>query len=189
MKAAAGQMNMRLGISPVSWTNDDLPELGRENSFEKCIDEMALAGYEGTEIGNKFPKVGQVLKTALAQRGLSICNAWFSTWFTTGPENETIEAFIKHRDFLLFQGASVIGCSEQGNSIQGKPLPIFQDKPVFSDQQWRQVICGMNHLAELAEEKGMKVCVHHHMGTGIQTPEEIDYFLAKIGRASCRERV
>lgn len=182
MKAVAGQMKMRLGISPVSWTNDDLPELGQENTFEKCISEMAEAGYEGTEIGNKYPKDKHELKKALSRYGLQICNAWFSTWFTARPESETTEAFIRHRDFLYFQGARVIGCSEQGNSIQGKQLSIFKDKPVFSDQQWRQVISGMNHLAELAEEKGMKVCVHHHMGTGIQTPEEIDTLLANSNK-------
>lgn len=168
---------IRLGIAPIAWTNDDLPELGAENTFEQCISEMALAGYQGSEIGNKYPKDKDVLKKALELRGLTICNAWFSTFFTSKDQQETIDAFIKHRDFLHYQGAKVIGCSEQGNSIQGKDLPILKEKPVYTEDEWKKVTSGMNKLAKLAAEKDMKVCLHHHMGTGVQTPEEINQFL------------
>lgn len=168
---------VKLGIAPIAWTNDDLPELGRENTFEQCISEMALAGFTGSEIGNKYPKDTKVLKKALGLRGVNICNAWFSTFFTTKPEEETIEEFIKHRDFLYEMGAKVIGCSEQGHSIQGLDKPIFDEKPVFTDEEWKRLSEGMNKLAKLAAEKDMKVSLHHHMGTGIQTLEEVDRFM------------
>ncbi len=168
---------VKLGIAPIAWTNDDLPELGKENTFEQCVSEMALAGFTGSEVGNKYPKDTDVLKKALELRGVQICNAWFSCFFTTKPEEETIEAFIKHRDFLHEMGAKVIGCSEQGHSIQGLDKPIFDEKPVFTDEEWEKLAKGMNKLAELAAEKGMKVSLHHHMGTGIQTPEEVDRFM------------
>ena len=174
--------NIKLGIAPIGWTNDDLPELGSENTFEQCISEMALAGFSGCEIGNKYPKDSKKLKKALTLRGLVICNAWFSTYFTTRPQKETVDSFIKHRDFLHDQGAKVIGCSEQGNSIQGKPISIFKNKPVYNQDEWNQVVSGMNLLADLAEEKGMKACLHHHMGTGIQTPLEIDEFLERTNK-------
>ncbi|WP_432409609.1 myo-inosose-2 dehydratase [Wukongibacter sp. M2B1] len=168
---------VELGIAPIAWTNDDLPELGKENTFEQCVSEMALAGFTGSEVGNKYPKDTDVLKKALELRGVQICNAWFSCFFTTKPEEETIEAFIKHRDFLHEMGAKVIGCSEQGHSIQGLDKPIFDEKPVFTDEEWERLAEGMNKLAELAAEKGMKVSLHHHMGTGIQTPQEVDRFM------------
>ncbi|QEK13579.1 myo-inosose-2 dehydratase [Crassaminicella thermophila] len=168
---------VKLGIAPIAWTNDDLPELGAENTFEQCVSEMALAGFTGSEVGNKYPKDTKVLKKALDLRGVQICNAWFSCFFTTKPEEETIEAFIKHRDFLYEMGAKVIGCSEQGHSIQGLDKPIFDEKPVFTDEEWEKLAKGMNKLAELAAEKGMKVSLHHHMGTGVQTPEEVDRFM------------
>ncbi len=171
---------VKLGIAPIGWTNDDLPELGGENTFEQCVSEMALAGFEGTEIGNKYPKDKDVLKKALELRGLTICNAWFSTFFTSQDEQATIDAFIKHRDFLHYQGARVIGCSEQGNSIQGKDVPILKNKPVYTDDEWEKVTSGMNKLGALAKQKGMKVCLHHHMGTGVQTPEEIDKFMDMV---------
>ena len=169
---------VKLGIAPIAWTNDDLPELGKENTFEQCVSEMALAGFTGSEVGNKYPKDTKVLKEALELRGVEICNAWFSTFFTTKPEAETIEEFIKHRDFLYEMGAKVIGCSEQGHSIQGQDKAIFDEKPVFTDEEWANFAAGMNKLAVLAEEKGMKVSLHHHMGTGIQTPDEVERFLS-----------
>lgn len=169
--------SVSLGIAPIAWTNDDLPELGGENTFEQCISEMALAGFTGCEVGNKYPKDPAVLKPYLDLRGLQICNAWYSTFFTSKPMEETVAGFLAHRDFLFAMGAKVIGCSEQGHSIQGLDRPIFDDKPVFSTEDWEKLKEGMNHLAELAAEKGMKVCLHHHMGTGIQTPDEIDHFL------------
>lgn len=175
MKMNKGKVE--LGIAPIAWTNDDLPELGKENTFEQCVSEMALAGFTGSEVGNKYPKDTDVLKKALELRGVQICNAWFSCFFTTKPEEETIEAFIKHRDFLHEMGAKVIGCSEQGHSIQGLDKPIFDEKPVFTDEEWERLAEGMNKLAELAAEKGMKVSLHHHMGTGIQTPQEVDRFM------------
>jgi len=167
-----------LGIAPIGWTNDDLPELGAEITFEQCVSEMALAGFTGTEIGNKYPEDPAVLKKALDLRQMRVCNCWFSTFFTTRPAEETIEAYRKKLDFLYAMGALVIGCSEQGGSIQGQPLAVFSDeKPVYSDEQWNRLCSGMNKLAEIAEEKGMKCSLHHHMGTGIQTPEEIDRFM------------
>lgn len=169
---------VKLGIAPIAWTNDDLPELGSGNTFEQCVSEMALAGYTGSEVGNKYPKDPEVLHRYLDIRGVEICNAWFSTLFTSEAPEVTYDAFKKHRDFLHAMGAKVIGCSEQGNSIQGTEKAVFDEKPVYSEEEWQKVTQGMNHLADLAEEKGMKVCFHHHMGTGVQTPEEIDRFMA-----------
>jgi inosose dehydratase len=168
---------VKLGIAPIGWTNDDLPELGAENTFEQCVSEMALAGYTGSEVGNKYPKDPAVLRKYLAPRGIEICNAWFSCFFTTRPERETLDSFTAHRDFLHAMGAKVIGCSEQGRSVQGLDTPIFDGKPRFTDDEWKRLAEGMNKLALLAAEKGMTVSLHHHMGTGVQTPEEIDRFM------------
>jgi len=170
---------VHLGIAPIGWTNDDLPDLGRENTFQQCISEMALAGYTGTEIGNKYPDDPSILKAYLNVRGLTICNAWFSTLFTSQPFSVTEQAFIRHRDRLHVLGAKVIGISEQGNSIQGKPVNVFGSaKPIFTNEQWKTITSGYNELGRLARDKGMVLTVHHHMGTGIQTFEEIDTLMS-----------
>ncbi|QGS69495.1 myo-inosose-2 dehydratase [Oceanobacillus sp. 143] len=166
---------IQFGCAPIAWTNDDLPELGRENSFEQCISEMALAQYTGTEIGNKYPKDPKVLRRYLEPRNLQVASAWFSAFLTTKPYVETKEAFARHRDFLYEMGAKVIVVSEQGLSIQGQMnTPLFKKKPVFTDSEWNKLTTGLDALGELALEKGMKIVYHHHMGTGVQTTEEID---------------
>ena len=165
---------VNLACAPIAWTNDDLPDLGAENTFEQCVSEMALAGFTGSEIGNKYPKDVKTLKHKLDVRGMRICNAWFSSLLLSEGYEATIEAFIKHRDFLHALGAKVIGASEQGNSIQGKDVSIFGEKPVYTDEQWELIAKGFNEMGRLAKEKGMYFTVHHHMGTGVQTEAEID---------------
>lgn len=163
------------GIAPIAWTNDDMPDLGKENTFEQCISEAALAGFRGTEVGNKYPHDASVLKGYLEIRGLRIASAWFSAFLTTQPYGETERAFLKHRDFLHELGAKVIVVSEQGHSIQGKMnIPIFEGKYIMNDDEWNMLTTGLNKLGDLANEKGMKLVYHHHMGTVVQTSEEID---------------
>jgi inosose dehydratase len=177
--AVSVEKRVRLAIAPIAWTNDDLPDLGRENTFEQCISEMALAGFEGSEVGNKYPKDPAVLKRALDLRGLVICNAWFSSYLTTQPYAEVEKAFLAHRDFLHAVGARVIGAAEQGHSVQGKQdVPVFDGKPRFSDDEWKRLAEGLNRLGERACEKGMTLTYHHHMGTGVQTAGEIDRLLS-----------
>ena len=166
---------VKLAIAPIGWTNDDMPDLGAENTFEQCISEMALAGFSGAEIGNKYPSDPAVLKPYLDIRGLQICNAWFSSYLTSKPYEETIAAFKQHCDKLHALGAKVIGASEQGNSIQGcLDKSILDEKPVYTEEQWQTVARGFNEMGAYARSKGMYFTVHHHMGTGVQTAEEID---------------
>ncbi len=165
---------VKLGIAPIAWTNDDMPDLGAENTFEQCISEMALAGFTGCEVGNKYPKDTKVLKKALDLRGMQICNAWFSTFLTTKPYEETEKEFIKHITFLKDMGAKVVGISEQGHSIQGTDLSIFDDKYVMNDEEWDLLCTGVNKLGKVAKDMGITLTFHHHMGTVVQTAAEID---------------
>lgn len=165
---------VKLGIAPIAWTNDDMPDLGAENTFEQCVSEMALAGFTGCEIGNKYPKDPAVLKKALDLRGMQICNAWFSAFLTTKPYEETEKEFIKHINFLKTMGAKVVGVSEQGHSIQGTSLPIFEKKYVMNDEEWDKLCTGLNKLGHVAKETGITLTFHHHMGTVVQTAAEID---------------
>ncbi len=165
---------VKLGIAPIAWTNDDMPDLGAENTFEQCISEMALAGFTGCEVGNKYPKDTAVLKKSLDLRGMQICNAWFSTFLTTKPYEETEKEFIKHITFLKEMGAKVVGVSEQGHSIQGTDLSIFDDKYVMNDEEWDMLCTGLNKLGKVAKDMGITLTFHHHMGTVVQTAAEID---------------
>ena len=170
--------NVHLGIAPIAWTNDDMPDLGAENTFEQCVSEMALAGYTGSEVGNKYPADRVALKHALELRGLTICNRWFTCLLLTKPFEEVAADFEKELDFLSFLGAKVIGASEQSFSVQGTDKAVFTEKPVMDGAQWAVLCNGLNRLGEIAVKRGMKLTFHHHMGTVVQTEEEIDRLMA-----------
>ena len=168
--------NVKLGIAPIAWTNDDLPELGGENTFQQCVSEMALAGFTGSEVGNKYPKDPAVLKPALDLRGIEICNAWFSTFLISKPYEETEKEFEKHVAFLAAMGAKVVGVSEQSYSTQGiQTQPVFEGKYEMNDREWDALCQGLNRLGKLSLEKyGVSLTFHHHMGTVVQTAAETD---------------
>ena len=167
---------VKLGIAPIAWTNDDMPDLGKENTFEQCVSEMALAGFTGSEVGNKYPKDPEVLKKALELRGVEICNQWFSSFLITNPFEEVEKEFRAQLAFLKAMGAKVIGASEQSYSVQGQlDTPIFGHKYEMNDQEWDTFCTGMNKLGKIAkEEYGIALTFHHHMGTVVQSLAEVD---------------
>ena len=167
---------VKLGIAPIAWTNDDLPDLGKENTFEQCVSEMALAGFTGSEVGNKYPKDPEVLKKALELRGVEICNQWFSSFLITKPFEEVEKEFRAQLTFLKAMGAKVIGASEQSHSVQGQmDTPVFGHKYEMNDEEWDIFCTGMNKLGKIAkEEYGIALTFHHHMGTVVQSLAEVD---------------
>lgn len=167
---------VKLGIAPIAWTNDDMPDLGKENTFEQCVSEMALAGFTGSEVGNKYPKAPEVLKKALELRGVEICNQWFSSFLITKPFEEVEKEFRAQLTFLKAMGAKVIGASEQSHSVQGQmDTPVFGHKYEMNDEEWDIFCTGMNKLGKIAkEEYGIALTFHHHMGTVVQSLAEVD---------------
>jgi inosose dehydratase len=170
---------VKLGIAPIAWTNDDMPDLGKENTFEQCVSEMALAGFTGSEVGNKYPKDPEVLKKALELRGIEICNQWFSSFLITKPFEEVEKDFRAQCEFLKAMGSKIIGASEQSHSVQGQlNTPIFGHKYVMNDEEWKIFCDGMNRLGKIAKEDyGISLTFHHHMGTVVQYAEEVDRML------------
>lgn len=166
--------NIKLGIAPIAWTNDDMPDLGAENTFRQCVSEMALAGFSGCEVGNKYPKDVKELKKQLDMRGLSIANQWFSSFILTQPMEKVERDFAAQCEFLHAMGAKIIGASEQSYSIQGTDIPVFEGKYVMNAKEWEKLAAGLNKLGKIAQSYGISLTYHHHMGTVVQTAEETD---------------
>jgi inosose dehydratase len=168
-------MNVQFGCAPINWTNDDLPELGGELTYQQCLSEMALAGFTGSEGGNKYPKDAKVLQKALDLRGMTICNMWFSSFLTTFENERTFAEFDRHLDYTYGLGARVVGVGECGVTIHGQEqTPLISQRPVLSDAQWDNLAVGLNEMGRRAKAKGMSLCFHPHVGTGIETRAEID---------------
>ena len=178
--ATLDKNKVKLGIAPIGWTNDDMPELGKENTFQQTISEMALAGFTGSEVGSHYPTDKYELKKALDLRNMVICNQWFSSFLLTKPYEEVEKEFVKQCDFLHYVGARVIGASEQSYSIQGKNQPILEGKYVMNDDEWETLTKGLSKLGKVAKDMDMTLTFHHHMGTVVQTEAEIDRFMDMV---------
>ena len=171
---------VKLGIAPIGWCNDDMPELGAENTFRQTVSEMALAGFTGCEIGNKYPSDPVVLKQQLDLRGMRIASRWFSSFLLDQPYDQVRRDFETELDFLAAVGANRINVSEQSGSIQGKDLPILtgNHRRIMNDREWERLCDGLNALGRAAASRGFKLCFHHHMGTVVQTAAETDRLMA-----------
>jgi len=172
---------VNLGIAPIGWCNDDMPELGAENTFRQIVSEMALAGFTGCEIGNKYPTDPQELRHQLDLRGMRIASRWFSSFLLTEPYEKVLEDFEKELDFLAAVGANRINVSEQSYSIQGQmdtPVLTGDHRHMMNEAEWDRFCTGLNGLGKVASQRGFKLCFHHHMGTVVQTAGETDRMLA-----------
>ncbi|KTC68915.1 myo-inositol catabolism protein iolE [Legionella birminghamensis] len=170
---------MKLGIAPINWCNDDDPHLGGDISFEQCISEMVQAGYQGTELGNKFPRDPSFLKATLDETGLKLSSAWFSTHFTEKENYQrTLSRFLDHMSFMRAMDSKFINVCECGHAIQGTTQPVLgQTKPVFNEEQWNNLIQGLHAIGRIAHDHDMQLVYHYHAGTGVFNAEEIDFLM------------
>ncbi|OXM15412.1 myo-inosose-2 dehydratase [Paenibacillus herberti] len=167
-----GATEITWGISPIGWRNDDIPEIGAENTLGHLLGDIVVAGFAGTELGGFFPGP-DVLNKELELRGLRIAGQWFSSYIVRDGLPAVREAFADQCRSLQGVKADVIVISEQTGSIQGLDRNVFSDKPEFDDEQWVQLCEGLNQLGEEAQQYGLQLVYHHHMGTVVQTAPEI----------------
>ncbi len=170
---------VKLGITPTLWWNDDFPSIDIGIPFGEAVSEMALAGFQGCSIGHKYPTDPAELKSALDLRGLTVSEPWVSTYFTIdGMAEQTVDAFEERLAFLKAVGGHDIVVAEFGSTSHILPIALFANRAVFDDQQWDQLSQGLNRLGKIADDAGMRLCYHHHMGTGVMTRADVDRLLA-----------
>ncbi len=168
----------KLGIAPIGWTNDDMPDLGADISFEQCVDDMAKAGYKGTEIGNKYPKEPRKLKEELDKRGLKVVNAWFSTFVLSKIMSENLSALRELCAKLSILGATKVGVSEQTGSVQGQSVSVFKERKILTSGDWERLFNGLEDLGQMTKEEfDIDLVYHHHMGTVVQTAKETEILM------------
>lgn len=163
----------KIGIAPIGWTNDDMPALGRWISFEQCITEIAEAGYNGTEIGGKFPQEVGELKKQLKKQNLRIAGQWFSSYLCEKSYKKTENEFIQTLLFLQSIGGKCINICELTRCLFASKDSMFGEaKPVASANEWNALCTGLDSLGKVAKDYGIQLCFHHHMATIVQTLEE-----------------
>ena len=169
--------NIRIGIAPINWNNDDLPELGSGYSLERILSEMNQAGYEGTELGNKFPNEVSALSELLNTFNLKLASSWHSTYFVLNEQEYELKNVEEKVSFLKEANAEVINIAECSASVHSDINKSLASKPVLSDSDWELLIGSLNKAGEICNDYGIRLAYHHHMGTCIQTAEEIKRLL------------
>lgn len=177
------KLDVRIGINPIGWSNDDLPSLGGETPLETALGEGAEIGYQGFELGNKFPKTGPALKAKLDEFGVVCVSGWYSANLARLDDwsvAEEIEAARAHMDKLEYNGCQVVVYGEVGRSIQGQITTPLSQRPRFTDAaQWQEYASRLNQFGEhLKKTYGLTLAYHHHMGAVSEHPDDIDQLMA-----------
>jgi inosose dehydratase len=164
-----------LGITPTLWWNDDFLSIDIGIPFGQCISEMALAGFQGCSVGHKYPTDPAVLKPALELRGLRVSEPWVSTYFTiTSMREQTLQAFHQQMAFIKAMGGTDMVIAEFGQAVNPLPVALFANRPIFNSDQWTTLFAGLEELGKIANDNGMRLCYHPHMGTGVMIQSDVD---------------
>ena len=176
-------MSVRLGISPIGWSNDDLPELGGATPLETCLAEARLAGFEGIELGNKFPRNPAVLRPILERHRLSLISGWYSGRLIERSIAEEMAAIEEHRALLAAMGCAVLVYAETTGSIAGDRSRPLSSRPRLGDADWCDFGGQLSELAAHLSRLGIRLAYHHHMGTVVENEAEIDRLMATTSAA------
>lgn len=176
-------MNIKIGINPITWSNDDVPELGGHISLEQCLSETRQAGYNGTELGGKFPRQSDDLASVLGAHGLELVSGWFDGRIADRTVDEEFEAVLAHLRLLRDCGAKHVVYAD---TSRGRHDGIFQPiskRPVLGDDEWMSYGNKITELAERMADFGVRMAFHHHMGTIIETDGEVGKLMQHTGEA------
>ena len=170
-------MSVKLGVAPIAWSNDDMPELGGETTLEQCLEEASQAGYIGIEFGGKFPKNSSELIPKLNKYNLHLCSGWYGANLrknSVDEEKKQIQEQLK-----LFQDCKspCIVFAEVSGSIQGDPNRKLSTRPQMDNDEWKNFCKKISEIGKYLEDQGMPLAYHHHMGTVVETQEDTERLL------------
>jgi inosose dehydratase len=184
MAATSGAKGpIRLGIAPIGWSNDDLPELGGDITLEQCLREAKLAGYAGVEKGGKFPLDPKVLGPILAEHGLALVTGWFSGELRHGTVEREKRRMAQQLALYQALDVPVMMYAETAGTVQNRIEVPVADRPRMPDEEFKSYGDRLTELAEWLRAEGCPMTFHHHMGTVVETEREIDLLMARTGDA------
>jgi len=174
--------DVKIGINPISWANDDLPELGGDTPLETILSEGSEIGYRGFELGNKFPREPEALRKVLAQYRVELVSGWYSGELARRSVDQEIRAVGPHLQLLAKNGANVMVYGEVADSIQGKQAVPLSRRPRFAGHaQWREYAKKLDAFAQYTLSQGVRLAYHHHMGAYVESVEDVDRLMSLTG--------
>ena len=173
--------DVRIGINPISWTNDDLPSLGGETTLATALSEGRKIGYQGFELGNKFPREPEALRAVLSPYGLACVSGWYSGHLARGTVEDEIAAVEAHLTLLAANGAKVMVYGEVADTVQGSPVPLKRRPRFRSDAEWSAYGERLTRFGAHLASRGVRLAYHHHMGAYVETPDDVDHLMRVTG--------
>jgi inosose dehydratase len=175
-------LDVKIGINPISWMNDDLPSLGGDTPLEVALIEGKRIGYRGFELGNKFPRDPAALRAVLAAHGLECVSGWYSGRLAGRPAADEIAAVAPHLRLLAENGAKVMVYGEVQDAIQGERTTPLYKRPRFSgDDAWKAYGERLTAFGRHLLASGVRLAYHHHMGAYVEAPRDIDMLMSVVG--------
>ena len=165
-------MTVKLGIAPIAWSNDDMPELGGDTPLEQCLSEASEAGFIGIESGGKFPKHSNELLPLLNKYNLNLCSGWYGANLRNNSTNEEKKLIQDQLNLFKECNSPCMVFAEVSGSIQGDPNRKLSTRPQMNTEEWKSFCNKLSEMGEFLEGEGMPLAYHHHMGTIIETHED-----------------
>jgi len=172
---------IRIGINPISWSNDDLPSLGGETPLSTALSEGKQIGYEGFELNGNFPQDAKGVGDVLRPYTLALVSGWYSGRLANRSAAEEIDAIASHVQLLAQNGAKVLVYGEVADSIQGQRIPLIERPRFHSERAWQQYAEKLDELARFTLSQGIRLAYHHHMGAYVESPSDIDTLMRLTG--------
>jgi inosose dehydratase len=176
-------MKVRIGINPITWTNDDVPELGGDTPLETCLKETKQAGYAGTELGGKFPRDASVLKPIMARYGLDVISGWYDGRCAEKEVTAEMDAIGPHLALLKAMGSNHVVYADTSLGRHGAIWAPISERPSLRVEEWPSYGRKLTELAERFADFGVRMAFHHHMGTIVETDDEVDLLMRHTGEA------
>ena len=176
-------MTVRIGANPIGWSNDDLRDLGGATPLETCLAEAREAGFEGMELGHKFPREPKALGAVLGRFGLDLVSGWYSAELLRRSPDEELRALRPHLDLLKAMGCKVLVFAETSNAIHGNRTVPLDERPRLADGEWQEFGRRLTVVADAVLGEGLRLAYHHHMGTIVQSDADIDALMEVTGPA------
>jgi len=167
-------MSIRIGINPLTWTNDDMPELGANIPLDDCLADGKRAGYAGFELGHKFPRDPNILARILARYDLVLVSGWYGSRLLERSADAEIAAIQSHLSLLRAMNCEVMVVAEVSNCIHCDRETPLSSRPHLDAARWDLLTSRLNELAHYCLKEGVQLAYHHHMGTVVQSAEDID---------------
>ena len=170
-------MKIKLGIAPIAWSNDDMPELGGDTPIEQCLEEASAAGFTGIELGGKFPRNPGITNFLLNKYKLKMPGGWYGSLLRTRSAEDEWVAMQDHLNLLKLVNADVFVFADVSGSIQGDQTKRLSTRPTMEDDEFVEYCKKINDISNRLSDEGIPMSYHEHMGTIIQTENDVDRFM------------